>query len=641
MSGRWGAAACAASVALVLGLTPAGIQPVLAEQAAGEAAAAVTTGAIEPAKPATETAAETAAPAAQPAAAAAVAEVDPILVATRQRLATLSVSAAEREDLAALVAYYGERKGAPLWVSSAGFAAKGNATLDEIAKADDWGLTASSFQLPKLIAGAGTDVLADAEARLSLAVAKYARHARGGRIDPTKLSKHIDVQPPLIAPKQVMEQIAEAPEPAAYLRSLHPKHPQFEALRHALLKLRAPQAAAAAEPARPVAEVVRIPDGKLIKPGASHPDVALLRKRLKVPAASGTPETLYDAMLQTAVRVFQSEHGIDDSGVVNAKTRRALNGAIALAVEKVKPDKEAERLVLNMERWRWLPTELGDLHVWDNVPEFMMRVSKGEKTIHQEKIIVGKTNTPTPTFSARMQYVIFHPEWGVPDSIKVKEILPYLRPSNEFSFFGGSTTDTRVLQRHNLRVSYNGRPVDASQVDWSQVDIRRYTFIQPSGGGNVLGVVKFRFPNKHDVYMHDTPQRDLFSQSKRMFSHGCMRVHNPQRLAEVVLGEDQGLSPEKVKDLIAHGSKTEITLKSPIPVHVTYMTAVADESGKVQYFSDVYGHDQRLQLALSGKQTEFSDPVDDTAVAARAPRLPRQKQASSGATDLFSALFGN
>jgi murein L,D-transpeptidase YcbB/YkuD len=625
-------------MALVLGLTPVG-SPALAEQAAGEAATAVTTGAIEPVKPATDVAAETAAPAAAPAAAA-VAEVDPILVATRQRLATLSVSAAEREDLAALVAYYGERKGAPLWVSSAGFTAKGSAALDEIAKADDWGLTASSFQLPKLSAGAGTDALAEAEARLSLAVAKYARHARGGRIDPNKLSKYIDVQPPLIAPKQVLEQIAEASEPAAYLRSLHPKHPQFAALRQALLKLRAPQAPAA-EPAKPEPEVVRIPDGKLIKPGANHPDVALLRKRLNVPATSGASETHYDAMLQTAVRVFQSEHGIDSSGVVNAKTRRALNGANAPAVEKVKPDKEAERLVLNMERWRWLPSDLGELHVWDNVPEFMMRVLRADKTIHQEKIIVGKTNTPTPTFSARMQYVIFHPEWGVPDSIKVKEILPYLRPSNEFSFFGGSTTDTRVLQRHNLRVSYNGRPVDASQVDWSQVDIRRYTFIQPSGGGNVLGVVKFRFPNKHDVYMHDTPQRDLFSQSKRMFSHGCMRVHNPQRLAEVVLGEDQGMSPDKVKDLIAHGSKTEITLKSPIPVHVTYMTAVADESGKVQYFSDVYGHDQRLQLALSGKQTEFADPVEDSAVVARAPRLPRQKQASSGASDLFSALFGN
>src|SRR5690606_17247177 len=144
------------------------------------------------------------------------------------------------------------------------------------------------------------------------------------------------------------------------------------------------------------------------------------------------------------------------------------------------------------------------------------RVIKNGQTIHQAKIIVGKVQTPTTIFSANMRYVIFGPEWGVPNSIKVKEILPYLRPSYETNFFGfmsGGYTDTRILERHNLRVNYRGRPVDASRIDWSQVDIREYNFIQPPGPDNVLGTVKFRFPNKHAIYMHDTPQQHLVQQS--------------------------------------------------------------------------------------------------------------------------------
>ena len=569
------------------------------------------------------------------------AAVDAIVSATRQRLSSLSVAPAEKEDLAALVAFYNER-GTPVWTAGTGFSAKGQEALAEIARADEWGLKATAFSLPSLTAGAPTEVVADAEAKLGLAVLKYARHARGGRLDPTKLSKYIYVRPTLLEPKAVLAAIAEAPAADAYLRSLHPKHPQFQALRQALMKLRGPQTAEAPAPAQP--EPVRMPDGKTIKPGATDPDVALLRKRLQVPADPGA-DSVYDARLQTAVRVFQSENGIKADGVVTAKTRRALNAGLPKAAEPARPDRDAERLVLNMERWRWLPDDMGNLHVWDNIPEFMMRVVKGGEKIHEEKIIVGKTNTPTPSFSARMQYVIFHPEWGVPDSIKVKEILPYLRPSSDFSFFGGSTTDTRVLQRHNLRVSYNGQPVDASQIDWSKTDIRRYTFIQPSGGGNVLGVVKFRFPNKHDVYMHDTPQRDLFKQSVRTFSHGCMRVHNPQRLAEVLLGEDQGISPDQVRSMIANNNKMEITLKSQIPVHVTYLTAVADETGKVSYFNDIYGHDNRLSLALSGKQTEFYDPPTDGASEASLngarPVRQRGKPQQAGPADFFAGLFGN
>jgi murein L,D-transpeptidase YcbB/YkuD len=444
-------------------------------------------------------------------------------------------------------------------------------------------------------------------------------------------------------PKVVLETVAGLETPGNYLRALHPKHPQFELLRQALLKARtgAGQPKAEAEP------VVRLPEGPVLKPGMDHPDVALLRKRLKV-AAVGGAEELFDTELQQAVTEFQRKNGMRPDGIVGARTRTALNGS-----DRPAPafGSEEQRLVINMERWRWMPEDMGEFHVWDNIPEYQARVVRKGQTVHQFKIIVGRVETQTTIFSANMRYVIFGPEWGVPDSIKIKEILPFLRPTYEppsfFGFGGSSVTDTRILEKHNLRVSLNGRPVDATQIDWSQVDIRKYSFIQPSGDGNVLGAVKFRFPNKHDIYMHDTPQRELFDKTVRTFSHGCVRVQNPGRLAEVLLEEDKGWSAARVRDLMAQGGNVEVTLTKQIPVHITYFTTVASEDGQVRSFGDVYGHDRRVAAALSGRPLPLEPPSSTSPVADAPPVRPdpkesrRQQRRYGGNDDVFSGLFGN
>ena len=241
----------------------------------------------------------------------------------------------------------------------------------------------------------------------------------------------------------------------------------------------------------------------------------------------------------------------------------------------------------------------------------------------------------------------------MPDSIKIKEILPYLRPTYEQGFFGfsGSVTDTRILS-NTLRVTFNGRPVDASQVDWSHVDIRKYNFVQPSGATNVLGAVKFRFPNKHDIYMHDTPQRELFEKTVRTFSHGCIRVHNPGRLAEVLLEEDRGWPAAHVKNLMAQGGNYEVTLQKQIPVHITYFTAMVGDDGQVKSFGDIYGHDNRVSSALAGRPLPLEPPPITTAAGRedgrpdgkrdgkRDGKQARQKQPPSN-NDVFSGLFGN
>jgi murein L,D-transpeptidase YcbB/YkuD len=637
----------AALAAMLLGLAVTGAVPAWAQTTTEAATQKPPAAAEQPATPATTPpatpASETAAPA--PAPTPAVAEppppppVDPLLAEIRRQLAEPPRGNVERADRTALTTYYAASEAPFLWVAKDGFTPRARHAMAEIAKADDWGLTASAFELPQLPQGeASAAVLAAAEIKLGLAVLKYARHARGGRLDPAALSKHLDMKPTLREPKAVLDAVAATDTPGDYLRALHPRHQQFQRLRQALLKARGGGSAARpSEPASADPTAVRLPDGPQLKLGSEHPHVALLRQRLGVPASRGA-EKIFDLELQDALKTFQGRNNIQASGLLTPRTRAALNGGVPNDKPQAKPvlaGSEAQRLIANMERWRWMPEELGETHIWDNIPEFIARVYKKGQVIHTAKIIVGKPNTPTAVFSSPMKFLVFHPEWGVPDSIKLKEIAPYLSGGGGFFFFGN---DTSILTRQRMRVVYNGRPVDPSSVNWGSVDVRRFSFIQSPGPHNVLGVVKFMFPNKHDIYMHDTPQRELFEQQVRLFSHGCIRVHNPGRLAELLLAEDKGWPAEQVRGLLAQGNNNEVQLQRQIPVHVSYFTAVAGEDGHVNYFSDVYGHDNRVLAALGGRPLPADlGPGDEYREASRQPQR-KYKQTSN---DFFSGLFGN
>jgi murein L,D-transpeptidase YcbB/YkuD len=440
-----------------------------------------------------------------------------------RRLSTESrMTAAERADRAALQQFYQDRLNEPVWVGADGYGPAAEAALAEIGRADDWGLEASAFELPVLVKGAGLarDQQADAETALSLAVLQYARHARGGRTDPPRLSRNLDRRPQLLDPHDVIVAATSTDRPDAYLRSLHPQHPQFERLRQQYLALKHNQPA--------VAETVAEPKGKSKRQ----------KRKAKTPARPS---------LRT--------------------------------------------LLVNMEQWRWMPSDLGGFHVWANIPEYTVRIVKNGRVVHDERMVVGRTSTQTPVFSDEMEQVIFHPYWGVPESIKKNELMPSLARGN-----------TGILERHNLRISYRGRNVDPDTVDWTRVDLRKFHVYQPPGNGNVLGVVKFRFPNKHDVYMHDTPSRRLFNASVRTFSHGCMRIRDPLKLAEIVLAEDRGWSASRVVAAVRRGPKdNQINLETKVPVHMTYFTAWVEDDGRLRVYDDVYGHEKRIAMALAGK----------------------------------------
>ncbi len=623
--------------------TPPTTTPAATPPAATSPAPADATAATPPAPAATDPAT----PAATQAQAPPPPPADPIVAAVREKFNDKSfASKAADADRDAAAAFYSARSEGPLWVKSGGgFTTAGEVAIAEVRKADEWGLETSAFTLP----AAGTDTapaaLADAEATVTMAVLQYVREARGGRINPQALSPGLDMSPPLKDPKIVLDEITKAGNADGYLRDQHPKHEQFVRLRAALLKLRGPS-----EPAPVVDEAlsVKLPPGKVIKPGAQHADVSLLRRRLKVTAEAGN-ENLYDAPLQEAVMAFQRANGVKANGFVGQATRLALNGDDAAS----KPDKgrDVQRIVNNMERWRWLPQDLGATYVWNNIPEFKTRTFKDGKQVYEEKIVVGLPQWATPVFSAQMKTIVFHPEWGVPDGIKQKELMPQLRRAGGGDFFesffgGGGGGSSRVLQRHDLKVSYNGRQIDPDSVDWNSVDIRRFQFTQPSGPKNVLGIVKFLFPNKHDVYMHDTTAKELFKQNMRAYSHGCMRVNNPVKFAELLLAEDKGWSAAEV-DARFTGGANEVKIDKPIWVHTTYFTAVVDDSGKLNTVADVYGYESRVAAALSGKQYRFEAPPEiaevdpDAPPAATGKRKKQRVTQTDPLTEAISGLFAN
>lgn len=522
-------------------------------------------------------------------------KTEAIRIAIQDELSEQSFGdAAEQLALAEYYAVPGRRL---LWVDETGFTARGEAVMAEIARADDYGLRAADYKLPAVsdfdpASPEAVEQLADAELKISAAVVEYARDARGGRITPQKLSKNLDPKLFLPEPAEVISFIAIRSDPAAYLQSFQPNHPQFEALRKRLIAERGGNVEETSGP-----KDIVIPDGPLLKLGIEHGHVALLRKRLEVPTKAGANEYVYDQDLLEAVRQFQKAQGGHPDGIVGSGTRRMLNGQSA---PQVSGQDKIDLLLVNMERYRWLPQDLSNFYVNVNVPEFTLRVVEDGAPVWQTRVVVGKTRTQTPIFNDEMEEIVFRPNWYVPNSIKSNEIAPYLYRGG--GFFGGGW-DTSILKRQGLRIrGVNGRDVDPDSIDWGRADIRRYELYQPPGPRNVLGLVKFLFPNSHDVYLHDTTQKHLFANAVRAASHGCMRVQNPDQFATVLLGHDQEWTAARVNSAMHGGiDANKIPLKQHIPVYVTYFTAVVDEDGALKRYNDLYGHDRRMIAALKGQ----------------------------------------
>lgn len=483
----------------------------------------------------------------------------------------------DKRNRAAVAEFYNQRGYQPVWSENGALVEKAKAVIDRIARADEDGLNPADYILPgtDLAAGAAdAEALAGIEVRLSVAIGDYARHAYAGRFDPRSLGKDdVPVKPHLLDPIEVLASVADAADPAATLHAFNPGHEGYKRLRAKLAEIRAEEKAAK--------EYAAIPAGRgLIRAGDADERVPLIRARLDLSAEVEQPN-IYDDTVVDAVRIFQSKSGLVPDGVVGPATISVMNqGPI---------DRTAE-IVANMERWRWLPRDLGKVYVQVNVPAFELQVRDNGKVIHETRVVVGKTSNKTPIFSDRIQHLIVNPYWNVPFSIKQKEMRPEIM------------ADPGSLNRQNFEVLANirGRAtrIDPYQIDWHNVNMNDLHIRQRPGAGNALGEVKFMFPNQHAVYLHDTPSKSLFQRGSRAFSHGCVRVMNPWDFAGVLLKTDPQWSLAKVKAMIGSGTERRVDLKNHIPVHLTYFTAWVDEAGTLQMRPDVYGHQAKTKAAL-------------------------------------------
>ncbi len=495
----------------------------------------------------------------------------------------LSIRMVQAEQQA-ILDHYAATGYRPVWIEDGKLASRAEAVLALLGAAGDEGLEPANYLPPSL---AGFDVaspliagdkqsLARLDLGLTAMAVKYARHASGGQFDPRRLSRYHDVTPETVPATQAIKVLAFSPFPDSYLRNLQPGHPAYAAMKSALAELRQELAGR---------EFVPIPEGKRVKPGKSDPRIVALRARLQdmdlLPpeaALDAGSETL-DATVAAALKQFQKQAKIKQTG--------ALDGATVAALNDHGSDRDLRRLTYNMERMRWLPKKLGSKFVFVNTAAYQVSVMDQGSEIWRSKVIVGKPVNQTSVFHDEIETVVFNPSWGVPPSIIANEYLPKL------------WQDPGYLDREGFQVSdSSGEVIPSSYIDWNAYSGRvPFNIEQPPGDGNALGQLKFLFPNKHNIYMHDTPTKKLFAKDMRAYSHGCVRVQNPREYAMVLLG----WSRAKVDQKTDSGVSQTVKLPHKVPVHLTYFTAWPDENGKMLYFGDIYGRDKTMEKALSAQ----------------------------------------
>jgi murein L,D-transpeptidase YcbB/YkuD len=411
--------------------------------------------------------------------------------------------------------------------------------------------------------------LAEFDARLTASLLALGQDVALGRTRPSEVVAHWKARreaPDLVGS---LIEAAENGTVKTWLDHVRPPHPEYAALQKAYVDLRGQQEKGGWP---------TVPAGTF-KQGKSHPAVVTLRQRLTASgmlageAATNHNSPLFDEDIAVAVKAFQELHAIKATGVVDKATLSALNVPIG---------ERLEQLAINLERWRWMPNDLGARHLLVNIPYFHLTARENGKPVMDIRVVVGKPGNETPVFSDEMESVVFSPYWNIPDSIKEGETAP------------AALNDPSYLERNNIEVLRGSRRVDVSSIDWNDTaQLRQLAFRQRPGANNALGHVKFLFPNEFDVYLHDTPADSLFERGGRAFSHGCVRVEEPEKLARYILRGYEGWDDPSIIRAMHSGDERHVKLNETIPVHIVYFTAWVDDNGGLHFQPDVYGYDQK------------------------------------------------
>ena len=483
-----------------------------------------------------------------------------------------------KPDREGVEAFYKARDYKPLLVADGALDARRKAVIAFLGQVDTDGLNPADYPTPDFTTAATPQALAEDELKLVNSVLTYARHAQSGQIHFSRVAADIDFKPVAPEPADVLAKLSGAGDVAATLDGYNPPQVEFKALKAKLAELRkGAQAPKAEEGKKP--DLVRIGEGNTLHVGMKDPRVVQLRKRLDV--AGDKTSQLYDQAVSDAVKTFQTESDIDVDGNLGPNTLHALNGEKKVA--RGPSADPIDTVIVNMERWRWFPRDLGNPHVVVNVPDYTLTLYNDGKVYWKTKIVAGKPGKATPMVSAEMKFITVNPTWNVPPSIIENEYLPALQQ------------DPQALDRIGLKLTQ-----DAD----GTIHIS-----QPPGAGNALGRIRFNFPNKFLVYQHDTPDKYLFAKEKRAYSHGCMRVQNPLIYGEKLLSlvDPQAHYTAARLEGMFGGNEININFPKNIWVHLTYQTAFVDEDGKLQFREDAYGRDARMIAILKGSERKVAD----------------------------------
>jgi len=488
----------------------------------------------------------------------------------------------------ALLSLYRANEMHPLWIQQQGPDSRAQELLETLKNAFQDGLKPENYAVQKiqqLWSRSDTAARARLDVLLTLALARYVADMREGSAAPCLLNPQLfaAARDKDIALKQVIHQALKSDNLKSFLEQQAPSHGAYRGLRKALSHYRHLEKTGGWEP---------IPEGKTIKPGMKDPRLSLIAQHLQKSGElrTSTPEKeVYDLELQKAVQKFQNHFLLEPDGIIGKKTLAALNIPVSRLVE---------RIVLNMERWRWLPHRLQGKHIFVNIAAFQLFGATDEQLEIEMPVIVGKTYHKTPVFSGIIRYIEVNPYWNIPNSIAVKEIVAKMQKNPDY------------LQEQHIRILRNWQDsaseIDPATIDWQTIGkgIKRYRLRQDPGPDNALGQIKFMFPNTNNIYLHDTPARALFQKTTRSFSHGCIRVSRPYTFGAYLLANNKKiLTAAQLKAIVAGKKRTIIRLDTPLPVHILYRTVRASANGEeVFFYPDIYGRDALLTEALFAKE---------------------------------------
>ena len=500
-------------------------------------------------------------------------QLDRIVSAIRQQLDPLSNPGPDPAlDWERLREFYTANDFYPVWLDIRGPLPRAEVLRTTLENADAEGLAPQAYgveTIAKLWPSRLPGNMARLELHLTSSLLSYSVDVGYGHLDPAEIDPLWHIQRPVAEPLALVRSIVSNEDIKTALQTLPPPHPGYRRLRTALARY---QQIAVTGGWPPLAT------GPLLEFGSYDREVAFLRQRLRsegdLTLRPVRDEMFFDRAVEHAVERFQVRHGLKMDGMVGPATRTAMNIPVSERIALIK---------LNMERWRWLPRHLGQRYLMVNTAGFELAAIENQQTQFTMWVIIGKPDWQTPTLNGKLHTVVFNPYWTVPRNIALEELIPRQRRNPKF------------LRQRNIRVYQNGIELDARDIDWRKVDKDHLPYLlrQDPGPRNPLGRIKFLFSNQHQIYLHDTPRQALFNHSIRAFSHGCVRLEDPLRLAVFALGTDDNWDENKIKAMMAGDDSVEVSVPvpQPMPIYLVYWTAWVAEDGGMFFRPDIYQRD--------------------------------------------------